>query len=68
MSAILASSLVLRAARSRGLPHGAGRHRAPNAASVALHEKFGMRQVAHFKEVGYKFGRWHEVGNWQRLL
>lgn len=40
----------------------------PNAASVALHEKFGMRQVAHFKEVGYKFGRWHDVGNWQRLL
>jgi len=40
----------------------------PNAASVALHEKFGMRQVAHFKEVGYKFGRWHDVGNWQVLL
>jgi L-amino acid N-acyltransferase YncA len=40
----------------------------PNAASVALHEKFGMRQVAHFKEVGFKFGRWHDVGNWQVQL
>lgn len=40
----------------------------PNAASVALHEKFGMRQVAHFTEVGYKFGRWHDVGNWQMPL
>jgi phosphinothricin acetyltransferase len=40
----------------------------PNAASVALHEKFGMRKVAHFNEVGYKFGRWIDVGYWQLLL
>jgi phosphinothricin acetyltransferase len=40
----------------------------PNAASVALHEKFGMRQVAHFPQVGFKFGRWVDVGYWQRLL
>jgi L-amino acid N-acyltransferase YncA len=37
----------------------------PNPASVALLEKFGLRQVAHFKEVGYKFGRWIDVGYWQ---
>jgi L-amino acid N-acyltransferase YncA len=37
----------------------------PNAHSVALHEKFGMRKVAHFAEVGYKFGRWLDVGYWQ---
>lgn len=37
----------------------------PNAGSVALHEKFGMRQVAHLREVGFKFGQWHDVGNWQ---
>jgi L-amino acid N-acyltransferase YncA len=40
----------------------------PNEASVALHEKFGMRKVAHFGEVGYKFGRWLDVGYWQRVL
>ena len=40
----------------------------PNAASAALHEKFGMEKVAHFKQVGYKFGRWHDVGNWQAAL
>lgn len=40
----------------------------PNAASVALHEKFGMEKVAHFKEVGRKFGRWVDVGYWQCLL
>jgi phosphinothricin acetyltransferase len=37
----------------------------PNPASVALLEKFGLRQVAHFKEVGYKLGRWIDVGYWQ---
>ncbi len=40
----------------------------PNEASVALHEKFGMRKVAHFREVGYKFGRWLDVGYWQLVL
>lgn len=40
----------------------------PNEASVALHEKFGLRKVAHFAEVGRKFGRWIDVGYWQRIL
>jgi phosphinothricin acetyltransferase len=40
----------------------------PNEASVALHEKFGMRKVARFQEVGFKFDRWIDVGYWQRTL
>jgi len=40
----------------------------PNEASVALHEKLGMRKVAHFAEVGFKFGRWVDVGYWQRVF
>ena len=40
----------------------------PNKVSVALHEKFGMEKVAHFKEVGFKFGRWVDVGYWQIKL
>jgi L-amino acid N-acyltransferase YncA len=40
----------------------------PNAASVALHERFGMKKVAHFEEVGFKFGRWIDVGYWQKNL
>jgi L-amino acid N-acyltransferase YncA len=40
----------------------------PNEASVALHEKFGMRKVAHFPQVGFKFGRWIDVGYWQRTF
>ncbi|MEY4608089.1 MAG: hypothetical protein RL625_306 [Gemmatimonadota bacterium] len=40
----------------------------PNPASVALHEAMGMIQVAHFRETGCKFGRWFDVGYWERHL
>ncbi len=40
----------------------------PNPASVALHEALGMHQVAHFRETGFKFGRWVDVGYWERVL
>jgi phosphinothricin acetyltransferase len=40
----------------------------PNHASIALHEKFGMKPVAHFKEVGFKFNQWLDVGYWQGTL
>lgn len=40
----------------------------PNPRSVGILEKFGMRQVAEFHEVGFKFGRWLDVGYWQLLL
>ena len=40
----------------------------PNAASVALHESLGFKPVAHFKETGFKFGRWIDVGYWELLL
>lgn len=40
----------------------------PNKASVGLHEYFGFTQAAHYKEVGFKFGSWIDVGYWQLLL
>jgi len=40
----------------------------PNAASVRLHEKLGFEKVAHFSEVGCKFGRWVDVGYWELKL
>jgi len=27
-----------------------------------------MSKVAHFKEIGFKFGQWVDVGYWQGLL
>jgi L-amino acid N-acyltransferase len=32
-----------------------------NTASLHLHELFGFVQVAHFKEVGFKFNRWLDL-------
>lgn len=40
----------------------------PNPESVALHEKLGFREMAHFAEVGWKFDRWVDVGYWQLIL
>jgi L-amino acid N-acyltransferase len=34
---------------------------ASNDASLKLHMHFGFREVAHFREVGYKFGRWLDL-------
>jgi L-amino acid N-acyltransferase YncA len=54
--------------QARGVHAAIGGIALPNEASVALHEKFGFSKVAHFKEVGFKFGRWIDVGYWQRNL
>lgn len=40
----------------------------PNEASAGLHEYFGFKKVAHFAEVGRKFGRWIDVGYWQKNI
>ena len=54
--------------RARGVHAVIGGIALPNDASVALCEKFGLRKVAHFPEVGFKFDRWIDVGYWQRTL
>jgi L-amino acid N-acyltransferase YncA len=40
----------------------------PNPASVGLHESFGFTLVGVYRDVGYKRGRWHDVGWWQLAL
>ncbi len=54
--------------RSRGMHTVIAGIALPNAASVALHEKMGLKKVAHFSEVGRKFDRWIDVGYWQAKL
>jgi len=54
--------------QARGIHAVIGGIALPNEASVALHEKFGLRKVAHFQEVGFKLNRWIDVGYWQRTL
>jgi L-amino acid N-acyltransferase YncA len=36
----------------------------PNPASVGLHERVGFTHVGTFPRVGFKLGRWHDVGWW----
>jgi L-amino acid N-acyltransferase len=39
-----------------------------NAVSIALHEKYGFRRVAHLPQVGFKFGRWLDLDYLQLTL
>jgi len=54
--------------RRRSLHSVIGGVALPNEASVSLHEKFGFEKVAHFKQVGWKFERWIDVGYWELML
>lgn len=40
----------------------------PNQASIALHERFGFKRVAHFTEQGRKFDRYWDVGWYEKAL
>lgn len=59
---------LLVALKDRGCHVALGCIAIPNEASVALHERFGFEKVAHFTEVGFKHGRWLDVGYWQKRL
>jgi len=54
--------------RDRSIHVAIGGIALPNAASVALHERLGFDKVAHFRQIGYKFGQWIDVGYWQTSL
>ncbi|HEY6100775.1 MAG TPA: arsinothricin resistance N-acetyltransferase ArsN1 family B [Anaeromyxobacter sp.] len=40
----------------------------PNEASVRLHQSLGFEAVGVYPRVGFKLGRWHDVGWWQLPL
>ncbi|MFA6508131.1 MAG: arsinothricin resistance N-acetyltransferase ArsN1 family B [Treponemataceae bacterium] len=54
--------------RAKGVHTVLGGITLPNEASVALHESMGFAPVARLPEVGYKFGRWLDVGYWALKL
>lgn len=41
---------------------------ATNDISLRLHKSFGFEEAAHFKQVGYKFGRWLDLKFLQLML
>jgi len=40
----------------------------PNAASVAVHEALGFRPFCVYRGIGFKLGRWHDVGWWELTI
>ncbi|HEY0414651.1 MAG TPA: GNAT family N-acetyltransferase [Allosphingosinicella sp.] len=59
---------LLRVLADQGFTQAIGAISLPNEASVRLHERLGFRRAGVYRDVGYKFGRWHDVGLWQRAL
>jgi phosphinothricin acetyltransferase len=40
----------------------------PNEGSVGLHESLGFKKAGHFSEIGWKMGRWRDVGYWELII
>lgn len=59
---------LLKRLKDQGAVNAIGGISLPNEASVGLHESLGFRQVAQFKDVGFKLCKWWDVGYWQIQL
>ena len=59
---------VLTHARDRDLHVVMAGITSDNVVSLRLHEKLGFTEVAHIREVGYKFGRWLDLKFLQIVL
>ncbi len=59
---------LFRCLRAQGFMNGYAAITLPNSASVALHERAGFEPVGVYRRVGYKLGRWHDVGWWALAL
>jgi phosphinothricin acetyltransferase len=40
----------------------------PNQGSVELHERLGFKKTGQFNEIGFKLGKWLDVGYWELIL
>jgi phosphinothricin acetyltransferase len=59
---------LLEAGKARGLHAVIAAIDADNEASIRLHAEFGFEKVGHFKQIGFKFGRWLDVVYMEKLL
>jgi phosphinothricin acetyltransferase len=50
--------------RRRGLVNAYAGITLPNPKSVAFHEAFGFKLIGVYEKIGFKLGRWHDVGWW----
>jgi len=59
---------VIKAAKDMGMHTIVAGIDAGNEASIQLHRRFGFEEVAHFKQVGWKFDRWLDLKFLQLIL
>lgn len=59
---------IIEAARQLGMHTILAGIDASNEASIQLHRHFGFEEVAHFKQVGYKFNRWLDLKFLQLII
>lgn len=59
---------LLRTLEAQGYTQAIAAIALPNDASVRLHERLGFAHAGTYAQVGYKLGRWLDVGLWQRPL
>ena len=53
---------------AQGFTQAIGRIALPNPPSVALHRRLGFHEAGVLREIGWKAGRWVDVGYWQCAL
>ncbi|MDT8759072.1 N-acetyltransferase family protein [Sphingomonas psychrotolerans] len=58
-------SALIDTLRAQGFVHAIGAIALPNDRSIRLHEAVGFRRAGVYREVGFKHGRWIDVGFWQ---
>jgi L-amino acid N-acyltransferase YncA len=57
-------SALLDGVRAQGFRTAVGVIALPNPESVGLHERFDFRCAGVLQSVGFKHGRWHDIGWW----
>ena len=59
---------LIAAARSQGVHTLVGGIDIENAASIALHQRFGFEHAGTIRQAAFKFGRWLDLAFYQRVL
>jgi L-amino acid N-acyltransferase len=59
---------IIEAARQQGMHTMVAGIDASSTGSIRFHSSFGFEQVAHFKQVGFKFNRWLDLVFMQLML
>lgn len=54
--------------KNKGMVRAYGVITLPNETSVGFHESLGFTYFGTFKNVGFKLGKWHDVGWWEKAL